>query len=197
MDILDRKQIPNIITVIRFILIIPLAISLLKREYQIALTIFFIAGCSDGLDGFLARHFKWTSRFGAIADPLADKMLMLAAYILLGFLNKLPLWFVLVVIGRDIIILGGATAYNYFIERPKFSATLISKINTMFQLLLVGGILFSSAFITTSSYVIYLVNDVLMISVFITTIVSLIEYVWTWGRSAWLKSKENGEREPA
>jgi len=144
--IITKKNIPNIITIIRFVLIIPIITSLLAREYPTALFVFFVAGVSDGLDGLLARRFNWTSRFGAIADPLADKMLMLLTYITLAYLGKIPLWLMAAVIGRDLIIIVGALLYHFVIEEPKYGASFISKVNTSLQLLLVGTLLFEATF---------------------------------------------------
>ena len=68
------NQIPNLLTVLRIVLIVPFSYYLMTQSFQNAFLVFVIAGISDGVDGFLARHFNWRSRFGAIADPLADKL---------------------------------------------------------------------------------------------------------------------------
>jgi Phosphatidylglycerophosphate synthase len=69
--------IPNLITALRFVLVIPISIYIYKENYFLALVLFIVAGISDGLDGYLARKFNWISEFGQIADPLADKCLIL------------------------------------------------------------------------------------------------------------------------
>ena len=84
------RHLPNMITVLRFVLIVPVMLSLLGENFRWGLAFFAIAGLSDGLDGFLARHFGWTSRFGAIADPLADKILMGVVFIALTVTGHVP-----------------------------------------------------------------------------------------------------------
>src|SRR3989442_15920185 len=98
------RTIPNIITTLRLILIAPFAYYLLHAQYTPAFYLFIAAGISDGADGFLARTFNWQSKFGAFADPLADKLLITSSYLLLGYLGKIPLWFMSLVLLRDIVI---------------------------------------------------------------------------------------------
>src|SRR3990172_3309285 len=102
------KDIPNIISLLRMALVPPVVILLLNGYYGWALLVFVSAGLSDGLDGYLAKRFGWRSRLGAILDPLADKLLLVASYLTLGWLGQLPLWLVAVVVGRDIVIVAGA-----------------------------------------------------------------------------------------
>ena len=100
--------IPNLITGLRFILVIPISVSIYQENYLMALVLFIVAGLSDGLDGYLARRFNWTSEFGQFADPLADKCLILATLLALAFSERLPLWFVYTMLTRDGIILIGS-----------------------------------------------------------------------------------------
>ena len=88
------SDIPNIITVFRFLLVPPVVVLLLQDRFFAALVVFGIAGISDGLDGFLAKHYHWTSRIGALMDPLADKLLMVSSYLTLGWLGLIPQWLV-------------------------------------------------------------------------------------------------------
>ena len=103
--------IPNLITGLRFILVIPISISIYQGNYFMALVLFIVAGLSDGLDGYLARRFNWTSEFGQFADPLADKCLILATLLALAFSERLPLWFVYTMLTRDGLILIGSMLY--------------------------------------------------------------------------------------
>ncbi len=103
--------IPNLITALRFILVIPISVSIYQGNYILALVLFIFAGLSDGLDGYLARRFNWTSEFGQFADPLADKCLILATLLALAFSERLPLWFVYTMLTRDGLILIGSTLY--------------------------------------------------------------------------------------
>lgn len=95
----------------RILLVIPFVWVLLKEEYQLALLLLFIAGASDGLDGFLARQYGWYSWFGSVADPIADKILLVVSYLVLGYMGHMPAWLVYLVVGRDILIFGGAFTY--------------------------------------------------------------------------------------
>ena len=103
--------IPNLITALRFILVIPISISIYQGNYFMALVLFIVAGLSDGLDGYLARRFNWISEFGQFADPLADKCLILATLLALAFSERLPLWFVYIMLTRDGLILIGSMLY--------------------------------------------------------------------------------------
>ena len=103
--------IPNLITGLRFILVIPISISIYQGNYFMALVLFIVAGLSDGLDGYLARRFNWISEFGQFADPLADKCLILATLLALAFSERLPLWFVYTMLTRDGLILIGSMLY--------------------------------------------------------------------------------------
>ena len=179
---MDRSQIPNCITIIRFILIIPIIGSLLCKNYQWAFYLFVLAGLSDGLDGFLARRFKWMSKLGAMMDPLADKSLMVLTYLALGYLGDLPIWLVAIVIGRDVIIVLGAVVYRKVIEEPEYSATFISKLNTVVQLAMVVFVLFNRVYNLIPERVI----EICMYVVASTTISSFLDYVWLWGRRAYL-----------
>ena len=103
--------IPNLITGLRFVLVIPISVSIYQENYLTALVLFIVAGLSDGLDGYLARRFNWTSEFGQFADPLADKCLILATLLALAFSERLPLWFTYTMLTRDGLILIGSMLY--------------------------------------------------------------------------------------
>ncbi len=128
------NQIPNLLTVLRIVLIVPFSYFLITGHYQNAFLVFVIAGISDGVDGFLARHFNWRSRFGAIADPLADKLLLVTTYILLTWLGELPLWLVLLIFGRDSIIVFGGLLFHYKVYRFDVQPTLLGKLCTFIQI---------------------------------------------------------------
>jgi cardiolipin synthase len=177
------SDIPNIITVFRFLLVPPLVLLLLQEQFGLALLIFGVAGFSDGLDGFLAKRFNWTSRLGALMDPLADKLLLVSSFITLGWLQRIPLWLVCVVILRDLVIVGGALVYNFRIERLEADPSMVSKLNTVTQIVLVLAVLLSQ--VVTG--VPYLWMDVLLYCVMVTTLWSGFDYVWRWSRRAWRK----------
>ena len=177
---MKARDIPNIITALRFLLVPPVVILLLQERFTAALIVFGVAGLSDGLDGFLARRFDWRSRLGGIMDPLADKLLVVSSFITLGWLGLIPAWLVLLVILRDLVIIAGATFYHMRIEQFDAEPSVASKLNTAAQILLVLAVLYSSGIQTLP----VMLMDVLLYGVLVTTLWSGFDYVWTWGRRA-------------
>ena len=176
------SDIPNIISILRIALVVPVVLCLLEGFYGWALVLFLIAGASDGIDGFLARHFGWTSRLGAILDPIGDKLLMVAVFLVLGTKSYLPWWLVTVVILRDVVIITGAVSYHTLIEQFEMQPLRISKLNTALQILLVLVLLYQLAAIQPVLPV--MLSQVLIYTVFATTLASGIAYVVGWGRRA-------------
>jgi cardiolipin synthase len=179
-----REDIPNLLTLFRFLLVPLVVYYILERQFLPALLLFALAGFSDALDGFLARQYHWTSRIGALMDPLADKLLMVCSFLTLGWVGLLPWWLVGLVILRDIVIVTGAVVYNARIERVEAAPTLVSKLNTLAQILVVLSVMFSHAIYTVSPFWI----DVLIYSLLVTILWSGVDYVWTWSRRAWRRS---------
>ena len=177
------SQLPNLITVIRFLLVPPVVLFLLDGRYGAALLVFAAAGFSDALDGYLAKRYHWSSRMGAMMDPLADKLLLVSSFVSLGWLGHIPPWLVAVVILRDLVIVTGAIVYNLRIEHLEAAPSIISKLNTFAQILLVMAVMFTQA--VAAVPVPWL--DVLIYTVLATTLWSGLDYVWTWGRRAWLR----------
>ena len=180
---MKARDIPNLITVFRFLLVPPFVLVLLQEQFGLAMLLFGIAGFSDALDGYLAKHYHWSSRLGALMDPLADKLLLVSSYVTLGWLQWIPLWLVGVVILRDLVIVSGALVYNFRIERLEARPSMVSKLNTFTQIMLVLAVLFSLAVASLP----YLWMDVLLYSVLVTTLWSGIDYVLRWSRRAWRK----------
>lgn len=178
------KNIPNAITLLRLVLIIPFVWYLLCDQYQIAFYIFIIAGLSDGIDGWLARYFHWQSFFGSFVDPMADKLLIASSFISLALLGSLPWWLVVLVFLRDLTISIGIIVWYYFIPRKlDFEPTLLSKYNTTLQLVLVTLCLFELAYYKFPPY---LVNGLITITA-ITTFITYIHYLWIGCNKAWAK----------
>lgn len=176
---------PNAITATRFLMIIPFLYFILEQNYLPAFYIFILASISDGLDGFLARRFQWQSEFGAFADPLADKFLVLSSYIAFTLFHQVPLWFGVLMVSRDIVIIGGATAWYRLFKKIDFRPTLVSKINTVFQLLLVIVLLFQLAF----GVLIYPLPLYLITITTLTTAFSFVDYVLCWSIRAYKQKK--------
>ena len=185
------SSIPNMLTVMRLILVIPLIFLLLTEEYGIALTVFVIAGLSDGLDGLLAKRFGWVSRFGSIADPLADKLLMVSSYFVLCWQSELPWWLFVIILLRDLVIVGGSYIYHNLFGLHKVTPTYLSKFNTFVQILLVVAVIFGLATGSLSDSF----KQLLIYLVLATTISSGVQYSSIWGRKAVQNVKDDNYRE--
>ena len=133
--------IPNFITIAR-LLGVPLVIWLIVAgRYLEALVLFVLAGISDAADGFIAKRFNATSELGAYLDPVADKALLVSVFITLGFKGVLPAWLIILVVSRDLFIIGGLMM-AYMLGSPMAIRPLwVSKINTVAQILLIGLVL--------------------------------------------------------
>jgi cardiolipin synthase len=133
--------VPNLITTLRIILVPVFVIYLINGDLKLALMVFVVAGISDGIDGLLARLFNQKSRLGAFLDPLADKILLISAFVGLAAVGLLPSWVTVTVISRDILILLGVLVF--FLNRMDLTIrpSLLSKITTCFQFFTVLAVL--------------------------------------------------------
>lgn len=172
------KYIPNMICVARIILVAPIVWSLLEGEYGLALLLILVAGLSDALDGYLARRFDWRTRLGGLLDPAADKLLMFAVFVTLTWMGWVPVWFTAIVIGRDIIIIGGTIVYQLRVAPIHGEPTGASKLNTVFQILFIL-LTVSHAWLGWPPIAIL---RVLMAAILVTIGISTIQYVTTGTR---------------
>lgn len=157
----------------------PIIAWLLLSGYRIeAFVVCMLAGISDILDGFVARLLKTPSTVGAYLDPLADKVLLVGLFILLGYIHEVELWLVLLVVFRDALIIGGTVLLFMFGVSFEVKPLLISKINTLLQISLVTWILAVLAFQINLSFI----KVFLVYAVMITTILSGAGYVLVWLR---------------
>ncbi len=141
-----------------------------------AFLLIFIAGVSDGIDGYLARAYDWQSRLGSILDPLADKLLIVIVFIIMGYKGIIPQWLTTLVIARDFIILAGAMSYQLLTKDIEISPLFSSKINTALQIVFVLGLMLHLAFFPLAEYIIVSAQ----FTVAIIAIVSGISYVKCW-----------------
>ncbi|HRF62296.1 MAG TPA: CDP-alcohol phosphatidyltransferase family protein [Candidatus Competibacter sp.] len=178
---MKTRDIPNLITSLRILLVPPFLWLLLQERYGAALLLFTVAGVSDALDGFLAKHYGWTSELGGLLDPLADKLLLIGAILALGWLRELPVWLVALVILRDVVIVTGAVGYHLMVERVQASPLLISKLNTLMQLTMVFVVIVHYGMMTLPSW---LLTGWIYVTA-LTTVWSGAAYVWQWGQRAW------------
>jgi cardiolipin synthase len=169
-------NLPNLITIGRILLVPVVVWAIASREMQIAFLVFLIAGVSDAVDGFLAKRFDMTSELGAHLDPLADKVLIVSIYIALGITEAIPRWIVILVVSRDILIVGGVML-AWFLGKPvRVRPVLVSKLNTVAQIVFACLVLASLAFGATFE----MVQDVIMVIVAALTLASIGFYVREW-----------------
>jgi len=128
------RHLPNIICLGRIALIWPIVAGLLGHQYDRTLLLFGVAALSDGLDGWLAKRFGWTSRLGKFLDPLADKLLLVSVFLVLTWLGQVPRWLAVAAIGRDFMIGLGAVAFRLGWGPLHGRPILSSKINTVVQI---------------------------------------------------------------
>lgn len=170
--------IPNLITIGRLVLV-PLIIWLIVAgEHTIAFWVFVLAGVSDAVDGFLARQFRMWSDLGAYLDPIADKALLVSLYITCTLLGQLPAWLTILVVSRDVLIIGGVVL-AWMLNQPfAIRPRMISKVNTGFQIALIAAVLADNAFPIDMQ----VLRDWLVIATGLLTVGSAAVYVRDWVR---------------
>ena len=144
-----KLTIPNAITIVRFLLVPAVIYALLAGRTDLALVGFVVAGISDGVDGFIARQFDQRSELGAYLDPVADKLLLVSVFVVLGYMGELPLWLVIAAVSRDALIIG-AVMLSSLMGRPvEMKPLFVSKSNTAIQIVLAAVVLAELALATS------------------------------------------------
>jgi cardiolipin synthase len=171
-------NLPNLISLGR-LLLVPLAIWLiLGGRYGVAFWVFVIAGVSDALDGFIAKRFDRRTRLGALLDPVADKALLVSVYVTLGLAHQLWTSLVILVVFRDVMIVGGFLLIQAFAVPKHYGPLYISKINTGLQIALVAFVLARLGFDAAAG----MPDVVLSVAVMATTVLSGLSYLVRWAR---------------
>ena len=175
----------NFITFLRFLMVPAVIYMLLLGQMLPAFVIFVIAGLSDGVDGFVARHFDQQSELGAYLDPIADKLLLVSVFVMLAILDYLPQWLVVLVVSRDVLIVLAVLVSSMIAQPVGMNPILVSKANTAMQIALVSLVLaelaFNIGFGDLRTILIYLVA--------ILTILSAAAYL-----KVWIDHMANGSR---
>ncbi len=177
---MNLSGVPNAITILRILLVPPVVLALLNEHYGVALLLFGIAGASDGLDGYIAKRYHCASRLGSILDSLADKLLLVSTYLSLAWLGLLPLWLVVLVLARDLLIVVGGFTYHRWVGEYEMQPSYMSKLNTASQILLGFLVVLSMSLLPLPALVI----DGMIYFVLVTTLWSGADYIWTWSRRA-------------
>jgi cardiolipin synthase len=179
------RHVPNAITVVRGLLIPVVGALLLGERYIEAFWTLLASGVSDLVDGQVARRFDVRSRFGAIADPVADKVTMLTVTLVLAWQGLVPIWLAAAIVLRDVVIVGGALAYHHLVGRVDMAPTWLSKFNTVLEFVVLATVIAAAA---------GMIDDrewlpALFAAVLVTIVTSGIHYIWIWGRRAWSASR--------
>jgi cardiolipin synthase len=174
------RHLPNLICLLRIVLIWPIVVALEQAAYERTLLLFFIAAASDGLDGFLAKRYHWTSELGKFLDPLSDKLLLVAVFLVATWCGLIPRWLTVAAVARDVMIGLGALVYRIgwgpLHGRPMIS----SKINTLLQILYVLAVVSYAAFALPPPSI----AAALQWLILVTVLISGFQYVHEFTRRA-------------
>lgn len=172
--------VPNLITLARLLSVPVTVYVILLGYYGWAFWIFLAAGVSDAVDGLIAKHYRVTSQVGSFLDPLADKALLLGVFVALGSLGHITLWLVILIVFRDLLIIGGALLFQTLTHSLKMEPLFISKVNTVAQIALAGFVLARLGLGASGWWL----ESLLGYAVAATTLASGAAYVVKWGLRA-------------
>jgi cardiolipin synthase len=167
------RHLPNIICLCRIALIWPIVAGLLGGAYERTLLLFAIAALSDGLDGWLAKRYGWTSRLGIWLDPLADKLLLVSMFLVLTWLGQIPRYLAVIAVSRDVMIGLGAIAFRVVSGPVRGRPILSSKINTVLQIVFIVLVVTHAAWQQPPANVL----QALAVIIFVTVLYSGIAYL--------------------
>lgn len=154
----------------------PFYYTLYHQQYAWAFALFMLAGFSDGLDGFLARKLNCISQFGAIADPIADKLLTLSSFVILYYLQKVPYWLVFIVIFKDVYVVSGVIMLRFKLGQINYASTHMSKVNTALQIAFIAYALFELAYFNVIPEPWLDLACLLLVA---TSLLTMVTYTWS------------------
>jgi cardiolipin synthase len=173
-------NLPNLITLGRLIAS-PLAVYLILNSiWAPAFWVFVLAGLSDAVDGFIAKRFGAQTFVGGYLDPLADKTLLVSVFVVMGYMGHLPAWLVILVVFRDVLIIGGALLVHTLTGSLRMQPLMVSKLNTVMQFILPAYVLAQLGLGANEHWV----SVALTVLVAITTTWSGAAYVAAWAKRA-------------
>ena len=180
------NALPNYLSALRIVLVIPIAWLLWQQQVMSAFWLMLVAGLSDALDGFLARRYGWQTELGSLLDPLADKFLVAAMYLVFTLHELIPVWLVALILTRDILILLGAGVYRGVFGDLTVNPSLLSKTNTAVQILVVLLLMVSQMPIgELGGELLIVLGDVGYPLLAALCIASGAHYLFVWGRHSW------------
>ncbi len=174
------RQIPNVISAIRILLVAPIAVALARHQLATALVLFGVAAFSDAADGYLAKRFDWRTELGAVLDPAADKLLLATVFVTLAYLELVPLWLMIAAVARDVVIVIGALLFRYCIGPLEVRPSIVSKFNTLCQAAFILAVVCRAAGSVPPAWVVMWLGSL----VFVTVAISGIDYILIYGRRA-------------
>lgn len=180
-------NIPNAISLFRLCSVPLLVWLLLKQHFEWALWLFAVSAISDAVDGIIAKQFNLQTTLGGFLDPIADKALLVSAFITGGIIGLVPTWLMLLVVFRDLVIIGGAVVFETVTKSLEIEPLLISKINTLAQIILVLSALGHAVYAQPSNDIVGL----LQYAVAFTTITSGAAYIIIWSKRAHLLEQKD------
>lgn len=173
-------NVPNTISLLRLLLVPAVIYLLAQSAYAYALAVFLLASVSDGIDGWIARHYDLRTRFGAMMDPVADKLIILACLLMLTWLGWIPLWLTLSLLARDMVIVFGAIAYRRVVGHVEITPTMLGKTHIFMEFGMLCVVLaHAAAIIAVANWLPFL-----FVLVCATAVLSGGQYIWIWGRKA-------------
>jgi cardiolipin synthase len=175
---MNFSSVPNALSILRIILTVPVVMTLLNDQYFSAMVLFFIAGITDGLDGWIAKRYSFESRLGSILDPVADKLLLVSSFITLYIIGLLPMWLLVLVFLRDVMIVSGTVGCFIGAGNAKdelLTPSKLSKINTALQIALVLFLVVMQLYPLLAQW-----STIFFIIVATSTVLSGADYIWIW-----------------
>ncbi|MBF0133097.1 MAG: CDP-diacylglycerol--glycerol-3-phosphate 3-phosphatidyltransferase [Magnetococcales bacterium] len=172
-------NVPNFLSFCRIFSVPAFILLILNNHLHWALFLFIMAGITDALDGYIAKRFDLVTKLGEFLDPLADKLLITSGFITLTISGLMPLWITLIVVTRDLVIIAGAVVFQVLTGSLKMEPLVISKLNTVIQIILIVSIMIENLYFLKFSIV-----PLLLIIVSFTTILSGIIYIFIWSKRA-------------
>ena len=186
------RWIPNLISLARIALVPMVVASIASERFALGVGLFFVAGFSDGIDGWLARRFDWRTELGAILDPIADKLLLIGTFVVMAVVGVAPWWLAALVVVRDLTIMGGAIAYHFLYGDLEGKPSWVSKLNTVLMLGYTVCALSDAAFPNAlPPGIAELALKILVAALLVTMAISTLGYMLEWSRRA----KEHRRRE--
>ncbi|SMN17085.1 CDP-diacylglycerol--glycerol-3-phosphate 3-phosphatidyltransferase [uncultured Candidatus Thioglobus sp.] len=175
---MNFSSVPNALSILRIILTVPVVMTLLNHQYFLAMVLFFIAGVTDALDGWIAKRYSFQTRLGSILDPVADKLLLVSSFLTLYVIGLLPAWLLILIFLRDVMIVSGTVGCFIGTGAAKYellSPSKLSKINTALQIVLVLFLVVVQLHPIQEQWA-----TVFFVIVATSTVLSGADYVWIW-----------------